>query len=257
MSSIITQKDALDFLRKHQPMPNLLDDSYDDILVEQWIEAIDVLSEAPCKEAIPLILNSYGGGFIPDGLDNYDWEQYNPKLLIRYFTEALNSSSSPVREFALFNIDGIDEDNAIFKNKKFIKAILARLEDPNPETREYAVGILANLERYEIYNSSHDKDYIRTCYLNEKDSSVKKTYENERDVLIAILDLLPGRTTPHAPVHVQSYTHDEWEKEMEQSEEGRFAKFLADCVMKGYRPSSLEAAREEFKMKDNQSGREQ
>lgn len=251
--SITSKDEAMRFLRLHQPMPDTT--NYFEGCEQLWLtwcEAVDYFRLNPCLESVPLILHSYGGGDIPDEFYDLGWDNFPIEAILPYFLEAFRDPRDTIRDWAVYLSESLSSND-----ERLIKAYVDCLDDPYPPVRAAAVMILSYKEGSGEYNSLNDYGYIRDCYLKEKDELVKNNYEDKYHVFEAILDLVPGRTNAHMPVQVKSYTLDEWEKEVEQSEEGRFAKFLADCVMKGYRPSSLEAAREEFKLKDNQSEREQ
>lgn len=201
MNNSMTASEAITFIREHQPMPNLIEGEFDDDLLLQWITSLNILSDYPHLENVSLILNSYGGGFIPDGIDDI-FCRYDPSTLIPQILIALGSQNADTREFAIFNlVNVINQEifgyhNSIFEKykscvKQLVNSLLSCLIDDRPEVRDFAIGILHTLEKYDNYDSNTDKEYIRDCYLKEKHKFPKSTYED--DVLNAIEDLVPKR----------------------------------------------------------------
>ena len=97
MTTISNKKEALDFLRSQQPMPFCedlaLDSEYVGNLLDSWGAALDFLIENPCEEAIPLVLNSFGGG---DGFEAYQTagdflSEFPIEVVLPYLTRALLS----------------------------------------------------------------------------------------------------------------------------------------------------------------------
>lgn len=56
----MNRNEALSFLRNHQPMPD--DDELTQEVIDKYDEARKLLTADPDKEAISLLLNSYGNG---------------------------------------------------------------------------------------------------------------------------------------------------------------------------------------------------
>lgn len=201
MCNITKESDAVRFLKEHQPMPNLFDDKLEDDLLLKWITSLNLLSDYPSSEYVPLILGSYGGGCIPDGIDDIFY-MYDPAVLFPYFITGLKSNNTDTREFTIFNLNNVLED-LIFGRKisvcdiyssyihDIIDSLLLFLVDGTPNVKEYAIDILAILEKYDKFDSNKHGDYIRNCYLKESHRIPKEAYEDE--VLDAIKDLVPNR----------------------------------------------------------------
>ena len=194
----LTKEIALKFLAEHQPMPDMTQagEEYEDIW-NRWVDCIDYFITNPCIESVPLILNSYNGGDIPDDIVELDWESFEEDEVIPYIVSALQSSRESVREWTLYLVLYYETSNTYF-----IKAILERLVDDSANIRGMAALILNSLERDCYYDSNSDKEYIRNCYRNEHDKNVINCYCDEWDTLNAIVDLIPGRSVAHLPCTV-------------------------------------------------------
>lgn len=58
----MNKEQALEFLRNHQPMPDDDDTNFTAELLEQYDNIRIFFTENPCKESVPLFLNSFGKG---------------------------------------------------------------------------------------------------------------------------------------------------------------------------------------------------
>lgn len=204
MTEFITRDQAVNFLKEHQPMLNFTSDECDDDLLLQWIESLDTLSEYPNEEYVPLIINSYGGGFIPDGIDEV-FSFYDPDVVFPHIFQAMRSECTDTREFAIFNLSNLigriygDKLSIAAQYPTFIDQLitlaLSSLQDCNIETRAFAIGILEELETNCDYNSANNREYLVRCYLEESDKYLKKSYEKSN--LSAINDVIPHKNIKH------------------------------------------------------------
>lgn len=185
----MTKEEAMEFLKNHQPMP---DTTNDEQLWLTWCESVDYFRLNPCLESVPLILHSYGGGDIPDEFYDLGWANYPIDTILPLILDALSDPCDFIRDWALYLSESLYSND-----ERLIKAYVDCLNDPYPMVRATAVSILSYKEREGEYDSLRDYEYIRDCYLKEKDKLVKNNYEDKHDVFKAIVDLLPNRKEAH------------------------------------------------------------
>lgn len=59
---MMNKEKAINFLEKHQPMPDDNSPNCTEFLLKEYHRVIVYFTENPCDEAIPLVLNSFGKG---------------------------------------------------------------------------------------------------------------------------------------------------------------------------------------------------
>jgi len=135
----MTTDDALDLLRRHQPMPD------DEVLTEELIQRYDEVRkhfiESPDQRCIPLFLGSFGEG---DGLGVYQLVedvliQYPPHQVIPHLETALSSSHRSIRYWAA-------EISANFPSQQLLHALSALLDEHDEDLVSASVIALGQLE---------------------------------------------------------------------------------------------------------------
>ncbi len=137
----MNKEEAIEFLRRHQPMPP--DSELTEDLSTRYDEIREYCIAHPDREYIPLFLNSFGEG---DGFGVYVLvdrviRQFSAEEVIPHLIEALHSEHPSVREWCA--------DIAIdFKSPELIDPLRELLQNPNEkqDTRCYAASDLGLID---------------------------------------------------------------------------------------------------------------
>lgn len=168
----MNKEEAIEFLRRHQPMPP--DSELTEDLITRYNEIREYCIAHPDPEYIPLFLNSFGEG---DGCGVYVlvdrvMRQFSAEEVIPHLIEALHSEHPSVREWCA--------DIAIdFKSPELIDPLRELLQNPNEKkgTRCYAASDLGLID-----------DERATAVL--EDAFAKET---DPEVWVEINDALAGK----------------------------------------------------------------
>ncbi len=135
----MTTDDALDFLRRHQPMPD--DEVLTEDLIQQYDEVRQHFIESPDQCCIPLFLGSFGKG---DGLGVYQLVedvlmQHPPHQVIPHLETALSSSHRSIRYWAA-------EISANFPSQQLLHPLSALLAEHDEDLVSASVIALGQLK---------------------------------------------------------------------------------------------------------------
>ena len=193
MSKKVTKEWALDFLRAHQPLPADSDFDDDSNALEDWEVTIEYLIEHPCEEAIPLVLNSFGGGngygLYRDTLDFI--KRFPIETIVPYLTEALRSPNvagrEMVAEIAAEQVDRINTDSispAFLESiKSFAKATIDVLVNCYPKMDKMScldsevLGIVVGLDEKLLLDWEKYGQTILECRERDSDEDNLEMYD--------------------------------------------------------------------------------
>lgn len=93
----MNKEEALDFLKKHQPMPS--DDCVTQEELDNYKECIEFFENNPDVECIPLFLNSFSEGRAFEGYDHVRFVLYKlpPENVVYYLKQCLYSENRNIR----------------------------------------------------------------------------------------------------------------------------------------------------------------
>lgn len=133
--------EALEFLSRHQPMPD--EENLDEATINQYDEARKLFLAEPDERCIPLFLNSFGTGsglgvyqLVEDVLVQFDNEQVLPHLLA--------ALESPIESVRYWNA----QVAASFPSPQLIGP-LSNLLDDDYDTQAVAITALGEIENPE------------------------------------------------------------------------------------------------------------
>lgn len=138
----MTTEEALDFLRRHQPMPD------DEMLSEEIINEYDQVRkhflDISDERCIPLFLNSFGEG---DGFGVYQlvedvFRKYPPSKVVAHLETALADPKRSVRYWAA-------EIAANFPDEQLVPSLQALLDEDNEDLVAASVIALGQIESRE------------------------------------------------------------------------------------------------------------
>ncbi len=166
----LTEAEALEFLRAHQPMP--ADADLDDELIDTYDSARRLFRDHPNDECIPLFLNSFGDG---DGLGVYQLvdeviHAHDPSVVVRALADSLASPHPSVRSWSA-------ELAAEVPDPSLSAPLQKLLSDPSPDTRTFAVYALAEI------GGTENAAAIETLAATEREPEVIEAIELARENL--------------------------------------------------------------------------
>lgn len=156
-------EEALDFLRKHQPMP--ADDLLTNELMEKYDNVRHYFAQNSDIRCIPLFLNSFG----EDGFGIYEMVKValrkHPKnVVIAELKKSLCSQDGNVRRWCAFIASR-------YSSSELIEPLISCLQDKDDETRGWAVDAL------QFIPDSRVNKILQDAYKLETDNGVKKDIE--------------------------------------------------------------------------------
>jgi hypothetical protein len=157
--------EAIDFLRRHQPMPP--DEAIDDTLIAEYEAARQVLLSETDERVVPLVLGSFGPGFGHGVFQMMDEvvRRYPPALVVPALDEAL-ANPSPGRWWVLqMALD--------FPDRRLAPHYKRLLASDHRDERFFAA---ADLE--DVYNPAEDEDAVRAALRTERDPEIVDVLKN-------------------------------------------------------------------------------
>lgn len=137
-------KYALDFLKKHQPMPK--DEYIDEDLIKEYDEVRKFFTNHYDERCIPLFLNSFGEG---DGLGVYLHieellQKYDHNVVVNYLEKGILSDTPSIRYWCT-------EIAAVIVDKQLVTALKNSLNDENIDIRISSIIALENIKENKVY----------------------------------------------------------------------------------------------------------
>ncbi|PLR77520.1 HEAT repeat domain-containing protein [Bacillus sp. V3-13] len=158
-------KEAIRFLKAHQPMPD--DKALSDEDIKQYDQVRKYFLNHPDPACIPLFLNSFGNGsgygiyqLIEDTLLMYSDNEVVPHLIA-----ALQSQHKGVRYWS-------SQIAASFADKKLIEPLSTLLFEQDPDIRYSAITALSQIDDRKIYG------ILKSALKREDDTEVIELIED-------------------------------------------------------------------------------
>jgi hypothetical protein len=156
----MNERDAIDFLSQHQPMPD--DDKLSEDLVARYDEVRRFLVENPSNEGVRLILSSFGKG---DGWGVYQLVEdavasVAPEVASGHLTYALRSPFESVKYWAA-------QISANYDDRRLIEPLRDLLCDSSEDVRMAAVLSI------EKYMSEELKDELQSMCSREASAAIR------------------------------------------------------------------------------------
>lgn len=134
----MNELDAIEFLRRNQPMPN--DEELTEVLIGQYDEVRKFLIDNPSDEGVRLIVNSFGIG---DGWGVYQLVEdavgaISPEVAATHLANALRSQLEGVKYWSA-------QISANYDNEQLVEPLRALLNDPSEDVR---MAALVSIEKY-------------------------------------------------------------------------------------------------------------
>ncbi len=173
----MTKKQALDFLRSHQPMPNLDELSEDEFqgVMKEWAQACEYFTKHPNLDSIPLFLGSFGEG---DDAEVYqlfqDVVQATVELdvdaVARHMIDALSPSSPlPTRVHAA-EVCG----DVLSKDPTFHETLLSIIEndDEDEDVRSFCAAAFSIIGQEECFDVDAYRNRVEAVLQEEDDEDI-------------------------------------------------------------------------------------
>ena len=188
---------ALEFLRAHQPMPACDDESLDEGVIEEaldgWYAAVEYLEKHPCKEALPLVLTSFGD---IDGFEIYEYadyfvDQFPIDYVVSCLTDAFRSlnkgNKARVASISYGQTRRINPDDVTSDLRELIASfvdVVVKLlvdsysnDDEDADLRCFILMTLSELDDKGLVNWERNGATLEECRAFESDDDVLEHYE--------------------------------------------------------------------------------